>query len=68
MLVVSKHKHYHANPLLKPDPNVNLNQAEKKRSSQFNAMLDDVFLLLDDLVLLRMVSLGNWDAGGDGGV
>lgn len=30
VLVVSKHKHYHANPLLKPDPNVNFNQAEKK--------------------------------------
>lgn len=31
-------------------------------------MLDDVLLLFDDLVLLRVVRLGNRDAGGDGRV
>lgn len=31
-------------------------------------MLNDVLLLFDDLVLLRVVGLGDRDAGGDGGV
>lgn len=46
---------------------LNPNQAEKN-GSQFNAMLDDVLLLFDDLVLLRMVRLGSRDAGGYSGV
>lgn len=46
---------------------VNPNQA-KKNGSQFNAMLDDVLLLFDDLVLLWMVHLGSRDAGGYSGV
>lgn len=41
---------------------------EETKGSQFDAMLDDVLLLFDDLVLLGVVGLGQRHAGGHGGV
>lgn len=41
-----------------------INHAGMRRCSQFNAMLNDVLLLFDDLILLRMIRLGSRNAGG----
>jgi len=45
-----------------------MSPVETERGSQLDAVLDDVLLLLDDLVLLGVAGLRRRHAGGDGGV